>query len=206
MARSGTTRQRFTWGFPALVTVALATAATAGASPEASGPAVKIRAFKPVADSYVTASHPRGNYGRARVLRVDGAPKTTAYLRFELGKLRGKITSVTLLLHPSTAARSGFAVRRVNGNEWRERRLTYANAPQPSPRYTASKPAHRGAWSAIDVTPFVDGDGKVSLAITTRAAKELSFNSRESRYGPRLVVRTNQDDIDDEVLEALLRP
>jgi len=166
---------------------------------------VTIRAFKPVADSYVTAAHPRANYGRARILRVDGAPKATAYLRFELRKLKGNITSVTLLLHPSTAARAGFAVRRVYEDEWRERRLTYTNAPQPSPRYTASKPARRGAWNAIDVTPFVDDSGEVSLAITTRAAKELSFGSRESRYGPRLVVRTSGDDIDDQVLEALLR-
>lgn len=209
MARSGTTRQRFTLGFPALAAVALATAAAAGASPAASGPAVAIRAFKPVADSYVTASHPRGNYGRSRILRVDGAPEATAYLRFELGKLTGSITgsitSVTLLLHPSTPARARFAVRHVNEDEWRERRLTYTNAPRPSSRYASSKPAPRGAWSAIDVTAFVDGEGEVSFAITTRAAKELSFGSRESRYGPRLVVRTSEDDIDDQVLEALLR-
>ncbi len=205
MVRSGTTRHRFTWGFPALAAVVIATAAAAGASPAASGPAVAIRAFRPVADSYVTASHPRGNYGTARILRVDGAPEATAYLRFKPGKLKGNVTSVTLLLHPSTAARARFAVRHVNADEWRERRLTYTNAPRPSPRYTSSKPAPRGAWSAIDVTSFIDGEGEVSLAITTRAAKELSFGSRESRYGPRLVVRTNEDDIDDQVLEALLR-
>lgn len=197
--------RRFTLGLPALTAVAVATAAAAGAAPAPSGPAVKISAFKPVADAYVTVARPRGNYGSAQILRVDGAPEATAYLRFDLRKLRGSITSVTLLLHPTTAARRGFAVRRVYENAWRERRLTYANAPRPSPRYTAAKPVRRGVWSAIDVTPFVSGSGELSLAVTTRAAQGLSFGSRESTRGPRLVVRTDEVDIDDRLLEALLR-
>jgi hypothetical protein len=129
----------------------------------------------------------------------------TAYLRFNLRKLSGEITSVTLLLHPTTAARRGFAVRRVYENAWRERRLTYANAPRPSPRYTAAKPVRRGDWSAIDVTPFVTGGGELSLAVTTGAAQVLSFGSRESTHGPRLVVRTDEGGVDGRVLEALLR-
>jgi hypothetical protein len=193
----------FTLGLPALATFAVATAAAAGGVSAPSGPAVKIRAFKPVADTYITAAHPRGNYGKAQVLRVDGAPEASAYLRFDLRKLRGNITSVTLLLHPTTAARRGFAVRRVYENAWRERRLTYANAPRPSPRYTAAKPVRRGLWSAIDVTPFVSGSGQLSLAVTTRAAQELSFGSRESTHGPRLVVRTEQNGSDDRLLDAL---
>lgn len=208
MARSPAAR-RFTLGLSALATVAVAATAAAGAAPAPSGPAVKIRAFKPVADSYVTAARPRGNYGRARILRVDGAPESTAYLRFDLRKLRGNITSVTLLLHPTTAARRGFAVRPVHENAWHERRLTYANAPRPSPRYTAAKPVRRGVWSAIDVTPFVRGSGELSLAVTTRSAQVLSFGSRESTHGPRLVVRTDEedveDDIEDRLLEGLLR-
>ena len=205
MADSETTRQRFTWALPALAAVAVAAVVVAGAAPAANGPAVEIRAFKPVADTYVTAVHPRRNFGRARILRVDGAPETTAYLRFELRKLQASITSVTLLMHPSTAARARFAVRRVYEDEWRERRLTYANAPRPSPRYTASKPVRSGAWSAIDVTQFVDGTGAVTLAITARGNGEVSFGSRESRHGPRLVVRTEEDGVDDLVREALLQ-
>ena len=185
--------RRFTLGLPALATVAVTAATAAGAAAAPSGPAVRMRAFKPVADSYVTAAHPRGNYGRAQVLRVDGAPEATAYLRFDLRKLRGDITSVTLLLHPTTATRRGFAVRRVYENAWHERRLTYATAPRPSLRYTAAKPVRRGVWSAIDVTPFVSGGGELSLAVTTRAAQALSFGSRESTHGPRLVVRTDEN-------------
>ncbi|MDP9492430.1 MAG: DNRLRE domain-containing protein, partial [Actinomycetota bacterium] len=108
-----------------------------------------------------------------RILRVDGAPEETAYLRFSLKKVNGRITSVTLLLHPTTATRARIAIRRVAEDDWRERRLTYTNAPRPSSRYTSSKPVRQGVWSAIDVTPFVgDESGDVSLAITTRATRE----------------------------------
>jgi L-aminopeptidase/D-esterase-like protein len=189
MARSGSARTGFAWGFLA-VAVVTATTAASSAAPAATGPRTGIRAFKPVADTYVSSANPRGNFGRMRVLRVDGTPEETAYLRFSLRRVSGEITSVTLLLHATTATRASFAVRRVARNAWLERRLTYLSAPQPSSRYTASKPVRRGVWSAIDVTPFVgDGSGDVSLALTTRAARRLSFGSRESSHGPRLVVR-----------------
>lgn len=175
--------------------VAVATAAATGAALAETGPRSAIRAFKPVADAYVSSAQPRGNFGRMRILRVDGAPEKTAYLRFRLKKVSGRITSVTLLLHPTTATRASIAVRQVPEDEWRERRLTYTNAPRPSSRYTSSKPVRQGVWSAIDVTPFVDNEsGDVSLAITTRATRGLSFGSRESSHGPRLVVRFEEDE------------
>lgn len=207
MARSGPARTGFTWGLPAVAMVAVATAAATGAAPAATGPRSAIRAFKPVADAYVSSAQPRGNFGRMRILRVDGAPEETAYLRFRLRKVSGRITSVTLLLHPTTATRASFAVRRVPEDEWRERQLTYRNAPRPSSRYTSSKPVRRGVWSAIDVTPFVDNEsGDVSLAITTRAARGLSFGSRESSHGPRLVVRfVEEGDLNELVTNVLDR-
>lgn len=194
MARSGPARTGFTWGLPAVATVAVATAAATGAAPAATGPKSAIRAFKPVADAYVSSAQPRGNFGRMQILRVDGSPEQTTYLRFGLKRVSGRITSVTLLLHPTTATRASIAVRRVSANNWRERRLTYTNAPRPSSRYTSSKPVRQGIWSAIDVTPFVPNEsGEVSLAITTRATRALSFGSRESSHGPRLVVRFEED-------------
>ena len=180
----------------------LGTTAASAALAGGGGPAARIRAFKPVADAYVTAAHPRTNYGGSHVLRVDAFPETTAYVRFELKKVRGEITSVTLLLHPTRAGRASYAVRRVRDGGWRERRLTYMNAPQPSPRYAASKPVRRGVWSAIDVTPFVDGGGPVSFAVTTNAPRELSFGSRESIHAPTLVVRTDEDQVGDDVVRA----
>jgi hypothetical protein len=191
MARSPTVRHQPQPGLAAAGLLVAAALGLTGAAAATEAPPPEIRAFKPVADTYASAARPRTNFGRARVLRVDGAPEKTAYLRFDIGNTRGGVDSVTLLLRSHSEARASFAVRGVNDDDWRERRLTYANAPRLSLRYTASKPVRRGVWTAVDVTPFVeDGDSEVSLAVTTRAHRELTFGSRESRYGPRLVIRS----------------
>ena len=154
-------------------------------------PPPEIRALAPEADTYVSEAQPQRNFGRLRTLRADRVPDTTIYLRFRIKKLGGARTGVTLLLHARAGARVRYQVRRVQGNEWREARLTYSNAPKLSLRYASSKPVRRGTWNAVDVTPFIDSsDDRVSLGVTTRSAVAVVFASRESNHGPRLVVRT----------------
>jgi hypothetical protein len=165
-----------------------------------------FRVYEPVADTYVTAARARANFGRSRALRVDASPKTTAFVRFRLKRRTAPAASVTLLLRPGSPGRARYAVRYVEDNEWRERRLTYATAPHPSLRFASSRPVRRGAWSAVDVTSLVAaGDEEVSLAITTHGRQEISFGSRESQSGPRLVVRTDDGELNNLVLEAILR-
>lgn len=153
-----------------------------------------IRAFSPEADTYVTAARPETNFGNSRLLRADGEPRQTVFLRFRLGKLKGEITGVTLLLHAQAGARASYQVRRVHIDWWRERRLTFENAPRLSLHYVASRPVLKGMWSAVDVTSFItDDDDVVSLAVTTRSARGVVFESRESNHGPRLVIRTSRE-------------
>jgi hypothetical protein len=84
-------------------------------------------------------------------------------------------------------------VRRVYENQWRERGLTFENAPRLSLRYVSSKPVRSGIWSAVDVTSFVKDDTeRVTLAVATRSALGVVFDSRESDQGPRLVIRTGK--------------
>ncbi len=183
-----------------------ATTVVAGAAAAAPAPQGEIRAFKPVADVHVSSTRPDENFGRALTLRVNGEPKKNAYLRFHLTARKAEIESVTLLLHPSASGRGMFAVRRVSTNAWRERRVTFANAPRSSQHYAMAGPVRRGVWSAIDVTSFVEsGERDVGLAITTRAARELSFGSRESAHGPRLVVRYAEEDDKKAVGRDLIR-
>jgi hypothetical protein len=173
--------------------VACATLASAGAASGATAPPKDpsaIRAFRAHADTYVSAAQPETNFGASRLLRADAAPQARTFLRFRLRQLPDDIESVTLLLHARTGTRASFDVRRVGEDHWRERQLTYANAPRLSLRYASSKPVRRGAWSAVDVTSFVSGGGDVDLAITTRNRLGITFASRESEQGPRLVVRT----------------
>ena len=197
---------RIRWGRFTLVPLAALIGAT-GSSASAAKPLDEFRVYKPVADTYVTAARARSNFGGSPALRVDSAPETTAFVRFRLKRTTDPIASVTLLLRPGSPGRTSYAVRRVADNEWRERRLTYATAPAPSMRYTSSRPVRRKAWSAVDVTSFVapGGGEEVSFAITTRGTREITFGSRESRSGPRLVVRTDDGELDDLVLEAVLR-
>lgn len=153
-----------------------------------------IRAFSPVADTYVTAARPETNFGSSRLLRADGAPRQTVFLRFRLRKLKGEISGVTLLLRAQSEARASYQVRRVYFDAWRERSLTFENAPRLSLRYVSSKPVRQGIWSAVDVTSFItDDDDVVSLAVTTTSPRGVVFQSRESNHGPRLVVRTGRE-------------
>lgn len=190
--------------YPAPRTTFVALAALIGAAgSSAATPMDGFRVYKPVADTYVTAVRARANFGRSRALRVDGSPQTTAFVRFRLKRTTAP-ASVTLLLRPESPGRNSYAVRRVEDDDWRERRLTYATAPPPSLRFASSRPVRRGAWSAVDVTSLVAaGDNEVTLAITTHGRQEISFGSRESGSGPRLVVRTD-DKLEDLVLEAIL--
>lgn len=188
-----------------LAAVAAATAGTAldaGAARPKAPAHPQIRAFKPIADAYVTAAAPRRNFGRAPTLRVDGAPQTTTYLRFRLRSVRGEPEAVTLLLHANGARRTPFEVRRVPDEAWREQRLTYANAPRPSLRSASARPVRRGAWSAVDVTALADRD-EFTLAITTRSRNAASFGSRESRFGPRLAVQLPAERESEQVLDGI---
>lgn len=178
-----------------LVACGTLTLAVASTTPAGAGGwrSAEIRAFRPVADTYVSAAQPRRNFGRTTALRADGSPAQTIYLKFRIEKVPGDLADVTLLLHAQSGARTSYQVRRVRENDWRERRLTYENAPRLSLRYASSKPVRRGAWSAVDVTPFIaNEDDDVSLAITTKSARGAVFASRESGRGPRLVLRTDE--------------
>jgi hypothetical protein len=177
-----------------LAGTALALSVGAGAAAAARPTENDLRAFRPEADTYVSATRPEMNFGRSRTLRADASPRQTIYLRFRLRQLQGDVTSVILLLHARTGAPTSFQVRPVPDDDWGERLLTFDNAPKFSLRYAASKPVRQGIWSAVDVTSFVgEGGGRVSLAITTRGTRGVVFDSRESRRGPRLVVRTKGD-------------
>lgn len=206
MGRPDRFTARIRWGRGTLVLLAALIGAT-GSSASAASPVDELHAYKPVADTYITAARAHANFGRSPALKVDASPETAAFVRFRLKRTSAPIASVTLLLHPGSRGGASYAVRRVAVNGWRERRLTYATAPDPSLRYTSSQPVKRGDWSAVDVTPFVAARGgeEVSLAITTRGKRGISFGSRESRSAPRLVVRTGEGQLNDLVLEAILR-
>jgi hypothetical protein len=166
-------------------------AATAGGAWAGDDRDTKIRAVVPEADTYVSAAEPARNFGNAPVLRADGMPQATTYLRFRHPSLSRNVVGVTLLVRIHGEGRSGFEVRRVPHDDWSESRLTYASAPRPSLRYASATPVRRWRWRVVDVTPFAsDGNDTITLAITTRSPLGVAFRSRESKQRPMLVVRT----------------
>ncbi len=147
----------------------------------------------------MSASAPQANYGKQRRLSVNARPLMRAYLRFDIDLKRGKVSRVNLLLYSRTPSRLGYQVRLITEN-WRERRITFENAPRIPSRFVGSGPLRARAWKAVDITSLVGNEGDdVNLALTTVAPTNIVFASRESGLrGPRLVVERNNDDTDTE--------
>ena len=150
----------------------------------------RIRAVRAKADSFVTAQRRTENFGRARRLLVGSSPTRRAFIRFDVDLKSGNVEHVILLVYSRTGSRVGYEVRLVE-QYWGERRITFANAPEPSSfDFVASGPMRPRSWKAIDVSSLVDYEGEtVSFALASRSAKTLELASRESGlHGPRLVV------------------
>ena len=137
--------------------------------------------FSPVADAYVRSDLPDQNFGKLSTLRVDKDPTTVSYLRFDVRGLQGPVTSATLRLRTSTSATtSGVDMRSVADNAWGESALTYTNAPTVGGTIVSHVGAFSaGQWIAFNATSLVQGDGVVSMALTTTSTSSRGFQSRE---------------------------
>jgi hypothetical protein len=154
--------------------------------------APRIRAVRAKADAFVSGAKRTTNFGRVQDLRVDKAPRVRAYMRFDVNVKSGDVQNVSILLWSRSRSQAGYQVRLVE-DTWRERAITFANAPSLSLDYVSSGPLKAGAWKAVDVKMLTDevsgGDDYVSLALTTTSPKGLDLASREAGlHGPRLVV------------------
>jgi hypothetical protein len=177
---------------PIVARIALATAvAVAAMASPASGATLT---FSPLADAHVRADAPARAFGAATALRVDGAPRSVALLRFRVRLPAGTlVTRARLVLAATRADRSRVTVRRVRAGRWRERSVTYARAPGLGPRVSSSRPSGRARRSvSLEVGPQVARAGTVDLAVTRASSRAVGYRSREARSGrPRLVVTTS---------------
>jgi hypothetical protein len=151
-----------------------------------------IRAVRAKADAFVSGADLARNFGRARDLRVDASPTFRAFIRFKADVKSGDVERVNLLLYSQSRSRVGYQVRLVE-ERWRERKITFLNAPLLSRTFLLSGPLKAGSWKAVDVTSLVEDasgdDDYVNFALTTRSPKAVELASRETGlHGPRLVV------------------
>ena len=148
----------------------------------------RIHAARAKADASICEATARRNYGQARQLLVDGSPAVRTYLRFDADLRSEDIKHVSLLLFNLRRSQTGYKVQSVYGR-WSERKITFANAPEPAPPYVVSGPLARRSWKVVDITSIVLGEKGVSLALTTTSPTGAMFASRETRKrGPRLVI------------------
>lgn len=129
------------------------------------------------------------NFGHARDLKVDSSPTLRTYVTFNVDLSDDKVQHVSLLLYSRTRSRIGYQVRLID-ERFRERRITFANAPELSGDFVASGPLRARAWKAVDVTSLVTDEKRyVSFVLTSVSTKGAAFASRETGlHGPRLVV------------------
>jgi hypothetical protein len=177
----------------ALVAAGLSVQALPGAGLDR-GP--RIRAMRPKADAHVSAVNRTQNFGHAHELKVDASPTLRTYVMFDvnLKSGHGRVRQVSLLLYSRTRSQAGYQVRLVS-ERWRERKITFANAPGASRDFVPSGPLRARAWQAVDVTDLVSDDHKyVGFVLTTVSPKGFAFASRETGlHGPRLVVEREDD-------------
>ena len=149
--------------------------------------------FNPVADDYVDGSPPASNFGGLVQLRVDASPDVLSYLRFNVTGLTGTVTNATLRVYTTSSANTvGYDVFGVADNLWTETGLNYNNKPALAATKTGSstKPV-TNAYTTVDVTPLVSGNGPVNLALRTTSSTALALSSKEAANKPELVVTTS---------------
>ena len=105
----------------------------------------ELRAFRPEADTYVR-TRPGSEHRRARSLRAAGARGKRLHPLPDRRAQGLDHQRDAAAAHRPRRARAR-QVRRVYEDKWRERGLTFENAPRLSLRYVSSKPVRRGIWA-----------------------------------------------------------
>jgi hypothetical protein len=147
--------------------------------------------FNPVADAYANEGSPTTNYGTSPALRADATPLVRSYLRFNLQGLSGTVTRVTLRIFTNSSSSTGYEVRNVTDNTWTEGTLNHSNAPAMDGVAATSGSFGAGAWTTVDVTPLVTGNGTYNFALTTTSGTAFSLASRETgANAPKLIIET----------------
>ena len=144
--------------------------------------------LNPVADTWVTSAAPSSANGSNHNLRVDGSPKMTAYLRFDLRSVSGTVTAASLQLFADSSSSAGISVHPVASTNWSEAGTTYATAPAMGSASSSSGPVASGQTVRVQVASMVAPGNLVSFGVTDNNGTEISFESREGAHPPVLVV------------------
>jgi hypothetical protein len=149
--------------------------------------------FPVEADARVEQAYPLENFGARSSIRVDGATnsfeytKVDSYLSFDVRGLPGPVATAKLLVHATSQTVDGPNVR-VASNLWTESTITWLTRPVSGAPIADADAVASGTWLEYDVTTAVTADGVYSFRLTSYSNDGISFSSRESGLGARLVV------------------
>jgi hypothetical protein len=151
------------------------------------------KTFVPTEDAFL-----EGGQGHdTEQLKVE-PKRRLSYLKFQVAGLPRKVIRATLRLTESGDTGGGtLQVHRGSHNDWSERGLTKATAPD-SEALVGEKTGQVGGGQTIeiDVTPFVTGNGTYTAVLTLKqGGNDVWFGSKSSSQGPQLVVTAEDPDV-----------
>ena len=149
-----------------------------------------------IADATVREASATTNYGTTPNLEADTSPVEHAYLKFDVTGVSGgqTVASATLRLYGTNPTSNGPRVFTTT-NGWTENGLTWATKPAPTGTPVADLGSvSSGAWTEVDVTAAVTGNGTVSLALVPDSSNGVVFDSRQGTNPPQLVLVTGGPD------------
>ena len=161
------------------------------AGPTDAGPLALDASYtiKTVADAFVDSSNAAKNYGTSAKLKVDDSPVVRSFVRFSVSGVSGTVTKAVLRLYGLSSLSGGYKVFPVADNTWVENKINNNNAPALGALLGSSGAVSNGAWSSVDVTAFVKGNGTFSFGLKGTSGA-LTLSSREGTKPPQLVITT----------------
>jgi IPT/TIG domain len=165
------------------ISVVVGTTATSSTSFTVTGSGA-VLTFTPDADTYVESDTPTANYGLKPAIKVDNSPVKTGLLRFTVsGVGAGSVATAVLRVYCTDASTDGGTLYSVSDNTWGESTVNWNTAPAPGSALGSLGVVTAGAWSSVDVTPFVTGDGTYSVEIAKSTANAAFFSTKEGTPG-----------------------
>jgi parallel beta-helix repeat protein len=158
------------------------------AAPATTPAGVVVATFIAEADTYVGADLPALNHGTDLELRTDASPVRRAFLRFTVSGITGTPSSVKLRIFANSSSSAGFDVYLLGGPPFDEATVTDASAPPLGAVIRRSSAFSAGAYTEVDITSAITGNGTYDLALIALGDTATSFGSRESDNKPQLVV------------------
>lgn len=146
-------------------------------------PAGTTVSFSPTHDTYVEQDAPTATYGSRDQISVRHTTTGQGrynFLKFNIAGITGPITSAKLLLTESYGRDiPQLLIWEVFNNSWSESTLTWNNIPTPYELRSIVYNLSRSTTHEINVSDIVDGNGEVTVGLSTHTDLDLFFGSKE---------------------------